>query len=1018
VRIVAEDMRSGATPPLVSGVDIRTFLFADMRGYTRFTQEHGDDMASALAGRFADLVRETVPAYEGELLELRGDEALCVFRSARQALRASVELQRRLRTDIHEEPAFPLGVGMGLDAGEAVPTQGGYRGASLNLAARLCALAKPGEILATEGVSHLAHRVEGLRLLEGRSATVKGMTRPVRYVVVKPEEPLPPIATTAPLRRKTRARVMVAGAAVLVAVASTVAFLVTRGGETARVAVRPDSVAVLNANGGLDQVRGVGGTPGAVAIGDRRVWISRPASGDVLEFDAASGNMVPIHLGGSQLDAPQGLAFGDGGLWVANAGTGTVSEINTRAGRPVTRPLYVGNGPSGVAVTPGAVWVTLSLDGALVRINPAGPSVTRTIAVGPDPTQVVVGDHQLWVTNESAGTVTPVDLATHTAGAPIQVGPGPNGIAFGSGAVWVTSSLGGTVTKINPNTDRPSGVFAAGSDPEGIVVSGPTVWVAARGSQELLGLSAVSGSVVSRIRLSGDPLDVATLGGRVVAVTSATPGLHRGGTLKLVTAGLGGDIDPDSLDAAFYTEWEPFAFSYDGLVAFKRVAGPDGENVVPDLATVIPAPTNNNLTYTFHLRSGVRYSNGRLVRPQDLRYGLERVFRIANPAFHPQLSFYDAIRGADTCLKHLSTCDLSSGIQIHGSTITFHLTHADPDFLAKLAMPFAAAVPTGTPMRDLKLHPLPATGPYQVAHYGHGMAVWVRNRYFRQWSADAQPAGYPDKIVMRAMPLEQQVSAIESGSADLSLDSIPSDRAKEVSRDYPTQLHPQAYPQTDFINLDIHRRPFTDARARRALAFAIDRAAITRMKGDLNSQPTCQIIPPNFPGYRPYCPWSAPNIDRARHLVRHSGTAGEVVRVCVGNPADPQLIYVTRVLQGIGYHPVADATCKNDAVSYFGWLEDYPGANDFLDLFGCPGPLGCELPWVNRRIRGTYALQAARTVVSVTAWSALDRAITDQAPMVPIDTQLYPGFTSRGVGNYQYSPAPGNDPLIDQMWVR
>src|SRR6476646_6435400 len=151
-RVVTEDTSSSQATPPVAGADIRTFLFADMRGYTRYTQEHGDEEASRLAGRFADFVRETVPEFEGELLELRGDEALCVFRSARQALRASVELQRRLRTASEEEPAFPIGVGMGLDAGEAVPTEGGYRGASLNLAARLCALAGAGEILATESV--------------------------------------------------------------------------------------------------------------------------------------------------------------------------------------------------------------------------------------------------------------------------------------------------------------------------------------------------------------------------------------------------------------------------------------------------------------------------------------------------------------------------------------------------------------------------------------------------------------------------------------------------------------------------------------------------------------------------------------------------------------------------------------------------------------------------------------------------------------------------------------------------
>ena len=57
------------------GADIRTFLFADVRGYTRYTHEHGDEAASALAARFADIVRDAVPTFEGELLELRGDEA-------------------------------------------------------------------------------------------------------------------------------------------------------------------------------------------------------------------------------------------------------------------------------------------------------------------------------------------------------------------------------------------------------------------------------------------------------------------------------------------------------------------------------------------------------------------------------------------------------------------------------------------------------------------------------------------------------------------------------------------------------------------------------------------------------------------------------------------------------------------------------------------------------------------------------------------------------------------------------
>src|SRR5207253_821158 len=101
-------------------VGVRTFLIADLRGYTRYSDEHGDEAASALARRFAAIAHDAVSAQGGEVVELRGDEALCVFASARSAVRGAVELQRRARVRAEGEPALPLGVGIGLDAGVAV----------------------------------------------------------------------------------------------------------------------------------------------------------------------------------------------------------------------------------------------------------------------------------------------------------------------------------------------------------------------------------------------------------------------------------------------------------------------------------------------------------------------------------------------------------------------------------------------------------------------------------------------------------------------------------------------------------------------------------------------------------------------------------------------------------------------------------------------------------------------------------------------------------------------------------
>ena len=158
---------------------LRTFLIADVRGYTAYTREKGDEAAAELAATFATVVREVVGARDGFLVELRGDEALVVFESARQALRAAVELQARLVA-----VALPRGVGIGLDAGEAVPVEGGFRGGALNLAARLCAQAKAGEILASETVMHLAARIEGISYVEPRTLSLKGYSEPVRAVEV------------------------------------------------------------------------------------------------------------------------------------------------------------------------------------------------------------------------------------------------------------------------------------------------------------------------------------------------------------------------------------------------------------------------------------------------------------------------------------------------------------------------------------------------------------------------------------------------------------------------------------------------------------------------------------------------------------------------------------------------------------------------------------------------------------------------------------------------------------------
>lgn len=158
---------------------IRTFLIADIRGYTRFTAQWGDEAASQLASHFADMATEGVEAWGGTLVELRGDEALATFASARMALRAAAELQAAFAAESSYDPSLALGVGMGLDVGEAVSVADGYRGAALNLAARLCASAEAGQILASPALIHLAGPLEDLAFERRPPVALKGLAEPV-----------------------------------------------------------------------------------------------------------------------------------------------------------------------------------------------------------------------------------------------------------------------------------------------------------------------------------------------------------------------------------------------------------------------------------------------------------------------------------------------------------------------------------------------------------------------------------------------------------------------------------------------------------------------------------------------------------------------------------------------------------------------------------------------------------------------------------------------------------------------
>ena len=157
---------------------IHTFLIADIRGYSRYTDEFGAEAAAGLTAQFVSLVTEDVETHGGKVVEVRGDEALAVFSSARQAIRCAVALQARFDEEAALDHDLPLRVGIGIDSGESVELEdGSFRGAALNVAARLCDAAEPWQVLVSQRVHSAVEHVAVARPVG--ELPLRGLSRPV-----------------------------------------------------------------------------------------------------------------------------------------------------------------------------------------------------------------------------------------------------------------------------------------------------------------------------------------------------------------------------------------------------------------------------------------------------------------------------------------------------------------------------------------------------------------------------------------------------------------------------------------------------------------------------------------------------------------------------------------------------------------------------------------------------------------------------------------------------------------------
>ena len=845
-----------------------------------------------------------------------------------------------------------------------------------------------------------------------------------------------------PARGSRRGRAaVVAGTLALAAV--VVAFALSAGAASRQPALTEGASGIVAVRIGADRVAAatpLAGPPSAVVTGSGSVWAADASDGTVSRIDPHSGVVVDrIGVRGD----PASITSGDGAIWVANTVGATIVRIDP-ATESVTQTIPLGgSNPDAIAFGGGRLWVADSSSRVLYEVDPSTGARLRTIPLETSPTAIVFRAGAIWVANYSGATVLKVSPGSGRVIGSAHVGTGAGSLVFAAGDLWVANSLSSTVSRIDPATLTVRSTIPVGSGPSAVIAAGGSVWVANQYSRSVSQIDPRRDAVSGTVAVGGMPTSLTAGGGRLWLGIDGSGGGRHGGTLVIASVATFPSVDP-----AFFNFAEPPAFgglAYDTLVTFDHTGGVDGLRLVPDLSLALPTSTDGGRTYAFRLRPGIRYSNGTAVRAGDFRRALERLFRAGSPG----TDFYTTIVGAAGCAARPNSCDLSRGIVTNDAarTVVFHLTAPDPEFLYELTeQDYTAPVPPGTPDRNTALNPIPGTGPYRIARADRTGVHFARNAFFREWSHAAQPDGNPNMIVWRYLPSPHDAaSAVQHGQADWFDGLIPRPDYRQLAIQSPAQLHTHPLFAVEFFAINTHLAPFTNALAREALNYAIDRRAIAQMYGGpAFATPTCQPLAPGLPGYRRYCPYTShpsatggytgPDVTHAKRLVAQSGTHGEHVTVW-GSPDEGYIppdvaAYTAGVLRSLGYRttlhlvPIASITkamYPRFQLSTTGdWIADYPDPSSYIPpFFSCDGSDSngyvCD-PALDRKMRQAAALAVSPPPAANILWTAIDHTLTDRAYWVPTVNVREVDLVSQRLGNYQFHPAWGF--LVDQSWVR
>lgn len=463
--------------------------------------------------------------------------------------------------------------------------------------------------------------------------------------------------------------------------------------------------------------------------------------------------------------------------------------------------------------------------------------------------------------------------------------------------------------------------------------------------------------------------------------------------------------DVATLDPAIGYDWQNWSMIkslYDGLMDYA----PGTTDLRPGLAESYEI-SEDGQTFTFTLREGVKFHNGREMTAEDVKYSLDRV---TNPKTQsPGAGFFASIAGFDA-ISNGETETLEGVKVIDPLTVEITLSRPDATFLHVMGLNFASVVAkeaveeAGADFGKTAM----GTGAFKLGEWTIGQRlVFEKNEdYWREGLP------YLDSVTFEVG--QEPIVALlrlQNGEVDVPGDGIPPAKFQEVMGDPEQaarvieggQLH------TGYITLNVKMPPFDNAEVRRAVNMAINKERITQVING-RAVPATQPLPPSMPGYTEGYEGYAYDPEKAKEMLAEAGFADgfETELYVMNTDPNPRIAQaIQQDLANVGIKASIQSLAQASVIAAGGeedqapmiwsggmaWIADFPDASNFYGpILGCAGAVqgGWNWSWYCNEEVDAMATEADSMTdpdaveARLEKWSDVYMKVMEDAPWVPV----------------------------------